>query len=93
MTVQEFVRLLNENILFPLIALMTAVAILVFLWGCFQYMRGADNEEERSQGARHILWGLVGLLVMASAFTILQIAAKTFYLDDELKESSPSYLQ
>ncbi len=93
MTANEFVSLLNENILFPLIALLTAIALLVFLWGCFQFMKDADNEEGRAKGSRHILWGLIGLLVMVSAFTILKIAANTFDLDDELKENSPSYLQ
>ena len=93
MTVHEFVRLLNENILYPLIALMTAVAILVFLWGCFQFVQSADNEEGRAKGSRHILWGLIGLLVMISAFTILKLAAGTINLDDELRENSPSYLQ
>ena len=93
MTIQEFVVLLNENILFPLIALLTATALLVFLLGCLQFMQSADNEEGRAKGSRHILWGLIGLLVMLSAFTILKLAAGTINLDDELRENSPSYLQ
>ena len=91
MTVYDFVSLLNENILFPLITLLTAIAALVFLFGCFKFVAGNDDES-RAVGSRHILWGLIGLLVMVSAFTILTIFAKTFGLEDELRENSPDYL-
>ncbi len=76
-----FVAQLNQAIIFPLIYLMTGVALLVFLFGGFEYVRNAANETERSRGKRHMLYGIIGLLVMLSAFTILSIAAGTFGID------------
>jgi magnesium-transporting ATPase (P-type) len=80
----SFVAKFNEVILFPLIALMTAVAFLVFLWGCAQYLFYAANDQARQQGVKHITFGIIGLVVMLSAYAILQIAAATFGLNDEL---------
>lgn len=79
----EFVALINQVILFPLIILLTAVAVLIFLWGGFQYVYKANDPTGRSQGAKHLLWGVIGLLVMVSAYAILTIAANTFDIDVE----------
>lgn len=75
-----FLDRLNDVILFPLITLLTTIALIVFLYGCFEFLINSDNETARSQGKRHIMWGIVGMLVMISAFAILSIAANTFGL-------------
>jgi len=81
----SFVAKFNEIILFPLIALLSAIAFLVFLWGCAQYFINATNDQARQQGVKHITYGIIGLVVMLSAFAILSIAASTFGLDKQLE--------
>lgn len=81
----DFVAKFNSIILFPTIALLSAIAFLVFLWGCAEYFFNATNDQARQQGVKHITWGIIGLVIMLSAFTILSLAASTFGLDDELK--------
>jgi hypothetical protein len=80
----KFVDKLNEVILFPTIALLTAVAFLVFLWGCFEYFINSNNEQARQQGVKHITFGIIGLVVMVSAFAILRLVLVGFALDDDL---------
>ncbi|MCA9364127.1 hypothetical protein KC727_02820 [Candidatus Kaiserbacteria bacterium] len=75
---ESFVTRLEAAIIFPLMALLSAVALLVFLWGAFQYVANAGSDDERTKGKRHMLYGVIGLLVMLSAYTILRIAANTF---------------
>jgi hypothetical protein len=77
---RSFVERLNQAILFPLISLLLAIALVVFLWGCFQFIANAANPEARAEGQRHIIWGIIGMLVMVSAYAILSIAANTFGL-------------
>jgi len=79
-----FVGKFNTIILFPTIALLGSVAFLVFLWGCAEYFFNATNEQAREQGVKHITWGIIGLVIMLSAFTILSIAASTFGLGDQI---------
>tara|TARA_B100000508_G_scaffold140740_2_gene143159 strand:- start:684 stop:1265 length:582 start_codon:yes stop_codon:yes gene_type:complete len=79
----SFVAQINDIILFPLITLLTAIALLVFLWGGFQYVYNSGSEQGREQGRKHILWGIIGLLIMLSAYAILSIAANTFGIDTD----------
>lgn len=69
---------IERVILFPLISLLLSVAFLVFMWGAYEFIRNAENEEGRSTGRKHILYGIIGMLVMLSALGILKIAACTF---------------
>jgi TRAP-type C4-dicarboxylate transport system permease small subunit len=69
---------IQTAILFPLMSLLVAVAILVFLWGAYEYVYNSDSEMARETGRRHMLYGIIGLLVMLSAFAILRIAIETF---------------
>lgn len=83
-TAQGFLGKLNDAIIFPLITLMMAVALVVFLYGGFEYVKNAANEQGRETGRRHLMWGIVGMLVMLSAFAILTVAAGTFNLQNDL---------
>ncbi len=87
---QCLVDMVNDAILFPVIALMSAIAFLVFLWGAFEYVRNADNDSARAAGQQHLLWGVIGLLVMLSAFAILNVAAGTFGLGINVPEADCS---
>lgn len=77
---RSFVATLNRVILFPTIGLLSAVAFLMFIWGCAEYFMGAANDQARQQGVKHITYGIIGLVIMMSAFTILTIAGATFGL-------------
>lgn len=84
---QGFLEALNQAILYPLITLMMAVALLVFLYGGFEYVKNSGSDEGRTTGQRHLLWGVVGMLVMISAYAILTIAAGTFELQQDLENA------
>ena len=75
---QSLLEKINDVILFPLMSLMVSVAVLIFLYGAFEYVANAANDSARDTGRRHMMYGIIGLLVMLSAYTILKIAAGTF---------------
>lgn len=74
----EVLGKIEQVILFPLLTFMLTLALLMFLWGVYEYVRDAENEEARGTGKRHILYGVIGLVVMLSALAILKIGAATF---------------
>lgn len=76
-----FLDKFNQAILFPLITLMLTVALVVFLYGCFLFIMGAAEPGKREEGRKHIMWGIIGMLIMVSAYAILNIAANTFGVD------------
>jgi len=77
----SFVERINNAIIFPLVSLMLGVAVLVFIWGGYQYLLKADDAKARSEGQMHMLFGIIGIVVMISAYTILTIAVRTFFGD------------
>ena len=81
----KFVAKFNSIILFPTIALLSGIAFLVFLWGVAQYFINANNDQARQQGVQHMMWGVIGLVVMVSAYAIISLAVNTFGLGDQLK--------
>lgn len=89
----SFVGQINQVILFPLITLLTVIALLYFLWGGFQYVANANNDSARAAGKKHLFWGIIGLLIMLSAYAILSIAANTFGIDADQYNRAPQYQQ
>jgi uncharacterized membrane protein YidH (DUF202 family) len=61
----------------PIIQVVFAVAIIIFVYGVFEFVRGADNPEVRKQGQQHMLWGILGLTIMIAVFTIIRILLST----------------
>ncbi|HRY30977.1 MAG TPA: hypothetical protein P5328_01125 [Candidatus Paceibacterota bacterium] len=78
-SVDSFLSKIASVIVNPLIRLLFAVALVVFLWGIFNYIKGASNPEARETGRRHIIWGLIGMLIMVSVFGIIKLALDTIY--------------
>ena len=78
---QGFLDKLNEAVLYPLIILLLAVAFLIFLYGGLKFiLKPSSLAGESNEGRNHMLYGIIGLVVMASAGAILAIAAGTFNL-------------
>lgn len=77
MPVETFVSNINDAIVNPLIQLLIGIAAIVFLWGVFQYIMNSDSPEERRQGTRHILWGLIGIVIMFSVKGIIALIENT----------------
>ena len=71
--------LLNLNMLIinPLIVLLFAVALAYFLYGVLMFFIGEVSEEKKTDGKMHMLWGLVGLVIMFGVWAILNIVIKT----------------
>lgn len=80
---QGFLSKLNDAVFYPLIILLTGVALFMFLWGGFRFVLNAHNPSEREKGKSHMIYGIIGLLVMVSAASILAIAANTFDLSSD----------
>lgn len=69
----NFVDKVKVYIFNPIIGLMFAVAVVVFIYGIVEYMFGSDNEERRTEGAKHMTWGIIGIFVMLSVFGLMNV--------------------
>ena len=61
------------NVFNPIIKILFALALLMFLWGVAMFVFNAADEAKRSEGKKHIIWGLVGMTIMISVTGITGI--------------------
>lgn len=64
-----------SNIVEPIVKLMFAVAVIVFVYGVFQVVWG--GEEYRERGKKSMLGGIIGMFIMLSAWGIVYLVANT----------------
>lgn len=72
---RKYVGNIVDTLVNPAITLLFAVALILFLYGMVEFFltQGAKRED----GRRHMIWGVVGMVIMTGVFTILRIVAGT----------------
>ncbi len=88
----EFVARVNAAIVNPILALLFAAALLYFLWGGFVFIISAGNDQARAEGRQHMLWGVIGMVVMVSVFALLNIGLNTFGVNSADPQMLPQQL-
>ncbi|MEK9184416.1 MAG: hypothetical protein AAB892_01645 [Patescibacteria group bacterium] len=76
-TYDEFIKSVQTEILMPIITLLAIIAFAVFVWGVVQMIAAAGDEEKRTTGQRHIVWGIVGLFILFGASSIVALLSST----------------
>lgn len=87
MDISRFLNGINTLIINPLIVLLFAVALLVFFFGIFQFVGSAGDGTKRDLGKKKILYGLIGMFIMFSAYGLIRLVLGTFKIEP------PDYLR
>ncbi len=77
-TIDDFLGKVNAKVINPAIEFAFIIALVVFLFGVMEFIRGANNEEKRKLGRSHIFWSIVGFLIMFGVWGIINILVNTF---------------
>jgi hypothetical protein len=78
--VAKFVGRLDTYLINPLIGLLFALALAYFFWGLALFILNPTDDESRKKGQSMIIWGTIGIFIMASIFGILAVVLGTFGL-------------
>ena len=69
-----------EGLLNSVISLLFVLATVYFLWGVVNYVVGAGGDIKKlEQGKQHMLWGIVGMAIMLSAWGIVRAIQNTIF--------------
>jgi hypothetical protein len=68
-----FITKIETNILNPIITLLALAAFIIFAWGVAEFILGAGDAAKRDTGKKHMIWGIVGLVIMFGAKVIVTI--------------------
>lgn len=85
-TIESIVDKIVSEVLNPLIALLMILATVVFLWGVIQMLMNPDNEQKRTEGKKHMIWGIIGLTIMVSVWGIVGVLCNFFETCDIIME-------
>ena len=80
LTIVPFLKKVDQVILNPLLTLVFAIALLYFFVGVFQFVKSDMADKSREEGKKKILYGLIGMFVMVSAYGLIRIVLGTFGL-------------
>ncbi len=79
---QAIVDKFVDLIINPAILVVFSLGLLVFIWGLVQFLRALSSGEsgKLDEGKQHMLWGVIGMFIMVSAFSIIALLSNTFGL-------------
>jgi len=67
-----------DSIINPLILVIFAAGVFMFTWGLVIFLLNMNSPDKRSEGVQHMIYGVLGIFIMASVFGILGIIKSTF---------------
>ena len=68
------------NILYLVLPIVGALALIGFFWGIIQYVLKADNEEKQREARSYMIYAVIGMFVMFSIFGLVNLIRNTFFL-------------
>ena len=75
--VQAFMGRVVTEIINPIIGVLFALALFYFLFGLSVFILNAGDATKRTEAKSHMVWGLVGLAVMLSAYGLINMGRAT----------------
>lgn len=71
---------ITTEIVEPINLLISTAALLYFLWGVYEFVKGADSSGSRDTGVQHMVWGLFGLVLTISVQAFISVIKNSFGL-------------
>ncbi|MBU1091848.1 hypothetical protein KKA27_03240 [Patescibacteria group bacterium] len=69
----DLINKILEKGVWPFIIFLFVLTVAIFLWGLIEFVVSADNEEKKTIGKRHLIWGIAGMFIMFSVWGIISI--------------------
>lgn len=73
----ELLNRISQFIIDPILFTLFTAAFVVFVWGLVQFVAHLDSEEARSAGGKHMIWGIIGMVIMVGVNSIIAIIQST----------------
>ncbi|MDP2648999.1 MAG: hypothetical protein Q8P19_03840 [bacterium] len=65
----------------PAILIVFAVGFFFFVFGLVEFLWKLNEGGDSKEGKQHMIWGIVGMLIMVSVYGILSLVTNTFGID------------
>lgn len=88
-TIQSIIQVILTSMLDPLVPILVGLAIILFAWGLFKYLKTGIGETEDIKGAKSLMfWGVIIVFAMVSVWGLVAILQNIFFEDSSPIEAS-----
>ncbi len=77
----ELLARIKEQIIDPAVLVLFTAGLLLFMVGLVQYMNTLRQGGNPKEGVQHMIWGMVGMLIMVSVTGIIALISGTIGVD------------
>lgn len=85
----DFLVYRGKNTLNSIVGVLFVLATVIFLWGVIQFIVKAGDEQGRTKAKGIMTWGIIGLVVMAAIWGIVNTIAIYFVGTGGIKSPIP----
>ena len=72
------VQRIGKVLLGPVEMVIFAAGFLLFMWGLVKFMWNVGEGGSQSDGKQHMLWGIIGMFLMVSIWSMIALIDSTF---------------
>ena len=80
-TAQQIIDGITSYIFQPIASLLFALGFLIFIWGLVEFIANPNNSSVKEKGKKHMVYGILGLLIMTSVWGIVHLIEDTIGVD------------
>lgn len=73
---------IKEFVIDPILMVIFSLGLLLFLWGIVEFLLAVKDGKPSDEGKRHMVWGLIGMLIMVSVYGIINLVVNSLDLRD-----------
>ncbi len=89
-TFQSIIGKVLSTMLNPLIPILIGLALVVFFFGLFKYVKTGFGDKNEVEGSKSLmLWGIIILFVMFSVWGLVAILQGTFFGNETIPVTLP----
>ncbi len=80
-TAQGIIDGIVNTVFEPIAYLLFSLGFLVFMWGLIEFIANPTNSSIKEKGKQHMIFGILGLLIMVSVWGIVDLVTSTLGID------------
>ncbi len=80
-TAQGIIDNIVNTIFEPIAYLLFSLGFLVFMWGLIEFIANPTKASIKEKGKQHMIFGILGLLIMVSVWGIVNLITSTLGID------------
>ena len=74
-----------------ILVLLFSLITIYFIWGVVQYISAGGDDEKIAKGKKHMLWGIIGLAVVAAAWGMARLLVNYLGVREGVKPNIPQF--